>query len=267
MTQQRLQKILAQAGLGSRRKCEALIRDGRVTVNGETAELGRKVDPETAVIRIDGELLPAFERTRTILLYKPVGVLSSTRSQGGKPTVLDLLPTPERLYPAGRLDLDSEGLIILTNDGDLAYKLTHPRQGLEKEYRVLFDRRPKPPDLVAWSRGVVLSGGIKTLPAEVWIERETKDGVWVRFVLHQGRKRQLRLMARSSGLNVKRLVRIRIGRLSLGDLRPGEWRQLNRGEIQHLLAGSDGDRGPRPRRGGKGGSRGASSKGRVEKAR
>ncbi|MGD8552825.1 MAG: S4 domain-containing protein, partial [Anaerolineales bacterium] len=142
MMSERLQKVLAHAGVASRRKSEELIRQGRVTVDGGRAEIGMKVEPDEVEIRVDGKKISAPERKVYILLNKPTGVLSSTRSQGGLPTVLDLVSIDERVYPVGRLDLDSEGLILLTNDGDLANRLTHPRYEHEKEYRVQLDRRP-----------------------------------------------------------------------------------------------------------------------------
>jgi 23S rRNA pseudouridine2605 synthase len=230
----RLQKVLAVAGLGSRRSCEEMIREGRVTVDGHTATLGMSVDPETQHIRVDGTRVTAAEARVYIAAYKPVGVLSSTVSQGGKPTILDVVDVPERVFPVGRLDLDSEGLVLLTNDGALTQTLTHPRFREEKEYRVLLDEPPTSEQLNRWREGVRLSDGTRALAASV---RPEGHGGWVRVVMHQGRKRQIRDTARVLGLNVRRLIRIRIGSLRLGYLKPGEWRALDAEEVRVLQSG------------------------------
>lgn len=234
MTAERLQKILARAGLGSRRSCEALLLAGRVTVNGRPAELGSRADPLIDDIRLDGERLPRDAPALYVVLHKPRGVVTSLRQQGPRPTVRQLVARPGRLVPVGRLDVDSEGLILLTNDGDLVLRLTHPRFGHEKEYRVWVDRRPDAAQLEAWRRGVVLADGVCTGPAEVEVERSTGRGACVRVVLREGRKRQIRETARALGLRVQRLVRTRLGPLGLGDLRPGEWRELTAQEVRRL---------------------------------
>ncbi len=234
----RLQKVLARSGLGSRRSCEKLIRSGRVVVNGHIAELGSSVDPEVDKIQVDGVRLKPPERSVYIILYKPTGVLSSLRSQGGKPTVRDLVDHPQRLYPVGRLDVESEGLILLTNDGELTHRLTHPRYGHEKEYRVLLNRRPTDEQITAWRRGVLLSDGVKSLPAKCWLEKKKGGDAWFRVILRQGRKRQIRETAQALGLSVHKLIRVRIGGLHLGDLQPGEWRLLAPDEVRRLLATS-----------------------------
>ncbi len=231
---ERLQKILARAGFGSRRGCEELILSGRVTVNGRIAELGQKVDPEKDDIRVDGERLRSPKPFEYYLLHKPTGVLSSDQSQGGHPTVVDLVPSKERLHPVGRLDLDSQGLILLTNDGDLTHRLTHPRYGHEKEYRVLLERPPDRKQLTAWRRGVILADGYRTRPARVWVEKRAKDSAWVRVVMREGRKRQIRETAKALGLRVRRLIRVRIGPIRLGDLPVGAWRPLTPEEVQAL---------------------------------
>jgi 23S rRNA pseudouridine2605 synthase len=229
----RLQKVLAAAGLGSRRACEEMIRQGRVTVDGHTATIGMSVDPEMQQVRLDGARVKAAETPVYIAVYKPVGVLSSTVSQGGKPTILDVVQIPRRVFPVGRLDVDSEGLVLLTNDGELTQSLTHPRYGKEKEYRVLLDQTPEPEQLNRWRGGVRLSDGTRALAASV---RPEPSGAWVRVVMRQGRKRQIRDTAGVLGLNVRRLIRIRIGSLRLGDLKPGEWRALTAEEIRLLRA-------------------------------
>ncbi len=234
MTAERLQKILARAGLGSRRSCEALILAGRVTVNGRTAELGSRADTLSDDIRLDGERLPHEAPATYVVLHKPRGVETSLRRQGPRPTVRQLVARAERLVPVGRLDVDSEGLILLTNDGDLALRLTHPRFGHEKEYRVWVDRLPDAAQLEAWRRGVVLADGVRTEPATVHVVRSKGRGACVQVVLREGRKRQIRETARALGLRVQRLVRTRLGPLELGDLRPGEWRELTAPEVRRL---------------------------------
>jgi len=230
----RLQKILAQAGLGSRRACEGYILAGRVSVNGQPARIGMKVDPVSDQVAFDGEPIKAREESVYILLNKPPGVLSSLRSQGGLPTIRDLVPVDARIYPVGRLDKNSEGLILLTNDGVLANRLTHPRFEHEKEYRLLLNRKPSAEELERWKQGLTLPDGFHTGPARVWIASAEGRGVWVGVILKEGHKRQLRESARVLGLRVQRLQRIRMGPLELADLKPGAWRHLLPGEIKDL---------------------------------
>jgi len=231
LTAPKLQKLMAQAGHGSRRACEQIIREGRVTVNGERATLGLRADPVVDLILVDGQRLQAAEPLTYILLHKPAGVLSSARSQGGWPTVTELVEAPVRVYPVGRLDLESEGLVLLTNDGELANRLTHPRWGHEKEYRVLLDQVPTDDQLRQWAEGLTLPDGRRTSPAQVWLEDKPNNGTWLRVVLTQGMKRQIRETAEFFGLKVKRLIRIRMGSLLLGDLGPGTWRDLTDREM------------------------------------
>jgi 23S rRNA pseudouridine2605 synthase len=232
---ERLQKYLARTGIASRRKCEDLIRSGRVTVNGQVATLGQKVIGSEDQVRLDGELVSASERLVYIIMNKPRGVLSSLKSQGGHPTVIDLLDIKERVYPVGRLDLESQGLILLTNDGDLANQLSHPRYGHEKEYRVLLNRLPDSSQLKAWRSGVVLSNGERTAPARVHLEKSQGDRVWIRVTMRQGMKRQIRKSAQVLGLRVNKLIRVRLGSLKLNGLRSGEWRYLSANEIRDLI--------------------------------
>ncbi len=236
---ERLQKLLAQAGYGSRRACEALILQGRVAVNGRPAELGQKADPAVDQIMIDGERLSAAEQLTYIALHKPAGVVSSRDPQGPRETVLDLVPSTVRLYPVGRLDLDSEGLTLLTNDGDLANRLTHPSHNVEKEYRVLVKGHPDEDQLDAWRRGVVLTDREtnerrRTRPAKVWREDAPGPTTWLRVVMQEGRKHEIREIGTSLGLPVLRLIRVRIGTLELGELRTGEWRSLDEREVRSL---------------------------------
>lgn len=230
----RLQKILAQAGYGSRRACEDLIRQGRVQVNGDLASLGMKADPVQDQITVDQTAISNPQRKRYILLHKPQGVLSTVSSPDQRPTVRSLVELPGRLYPVGRLDLDSEGLILLTNDGELTYQLTHPSFEHEKEYRVLVTPQPGKKQLAAWREGIILEDGARTQPAQVSIESQDSQGAWLRVILKEGKKRQIRRMAECSGLEVQRLIRTRLASLSLRDLPPGKWRELKDNEIEEL---------------------------------
>jgi 23S rRNA pseudouridine2605 synthase len=231
---ERLQKLLAQSGLGSRRYCETLIHDGRVTVNGIVASIGMKADPAVDDIRFDGKRVKRSEKLVYIAVYKPVGVLSSNASQGGKPTIFELIDIHQRTFIIGRLDLNSEGLILLSNDGKLTNRLLHPRYEHEKEYRVLLNRVPDNEQIKALSKGVVLPEGVKSLPARIWRESSSSDNPWLRVVLRQGRKRQIREMMRVMGLQVRRLIRVRIGPIQLGNLQPGKWRYLSKSEQKRL---------------------------------
>lgn len=233
MAAERLQKLLAQAGHGSRRACEEFILAGRVRVNGQTAALGQKADPAVDAITLDGRALAVPEQKTYIALYKPRGVISASEDRERR-TVRDLIPEAGHLYPVGRLDWDSEGLILMTNDGDLTFRLTHPRFGHEKEYRVLIARQPDQQQLLTWRRGVVLEDGYKTAPAQVWVEARAGKGAWLRVVMGEGRKRQIREIGELIGLPVVRIIRVRIGTLLLGGLKPGEWRHLGRDEVADL---------------------------------
>jgi 23S rRNA pseudouridine2605 synthase len=234
--QERLQKLLAQAGYGSRRACEEFITAGRVRVNGQVATLGQKADLAVDKVTLDGKLLPKTESlTLTyIALYKPRNVLSAAEGQDDRQTVRDLIPLEGHLYPVGRLDWDSEGLILMTNDGELTNKLTHPRYGHEKEYRVLVARRPDEKQLEAWRRGIVLEDGDKTAPADVSFLSSSGKGAWIRVVMGEGKKRQIREVGRLLGLPVVKIIRLRIGTLKLGSLKPRQWRHLTENEVMEL---------------------------------
>lgn len=234
--QERLQKILAQAGYGSRRACEDFIRAGRVRVNGQIASLGQKADSAVDKISVDGKAIAAAESLTYVALYKPRNVLSTVVKEKGddRKTVRDIVELPGHLYPVGRLDFESEGLVLMTNDGDLTNKLTHPRYGHEKEYRVLLARRPDPDQLEAWRRGVVLEDGYKTAPVDVRFETAQGKGAWARVVMGEGRKRQIRETCKQLGLPVVRIIRVRIGELRVGSLKAGQWRQLTANEVDAL---------------------------------
>lgn len=233
---ERLQKILAQAGYGSRRACEDFISAGRVRVNGQIATLGQKADPTKDKITVDGKPIAAAEKTLYIALYKPRNVLSTVEHERGdeRQTVRDIVEVPGHLYPVGRLDFESEGLVLMTNDGELTNRLTHPRFGHTKEYRVLLAKRLDSEQIEAWRRGVVLEDGYKTAPAEVRFESAQGKGAWVRVVMGEGRKRQIREICKQLGLPVVRIVRIRIGALRLGNLKPRQWRYLTTKEVDDL---------------------------------
>lgn len=234
--EERLQKILAQAGYGSRRACEVIIQAGRVRVNGQAASLGQKANPTRDKIQVDGKPLSAAERPLYIALNKPRNVLSTATPEQGdnRQTVRRLIPLEGHLFPVGRLDFESEGLILLTNDGELTNRLTHPRFGHQKEYRVLLARRPDETQLATWRRGVVLEDGYKTAPAEVRFESTSGKGAWVRVVMGEGRKRQIREIGSLLGLPVVRIIRVRIGTLRLGNLKPRQWRHLTTEEVTGL---------------------------------
>jgi len=236
---ERLQKLLAQAGYGSRRACEELILAGRVFVNGKPARLGQKADPSVDRVSVDGKPLPKAEKPTVIAVHKPRYVLSSVKKEKGdtRRTLRDLVALPQRLYPVGRLDWESEGLMLMTNDGALIQRLTHPRYGHEKEYRVLVARRPDAEQLETWRRGVVLADGYKTAPADVYVETPLGRGAWLRVTMREGRKRQIRETCRLLGLPVVRILRLRIGTVRLGNLKPGQWRYLTEEEIKTLEEG------------------------------
>jgi 23S rRNA pseudouridine2605 synthase len=230
---ERLQKVLAAAGIGSRRKCEELISAGRVTVDGRTvSELGTKVDPDEAEIRIDGEPLPRTKRLY-YMVNKPHGVVSTNRDPAGRPRVIDLLPSAERLFTVGRLDLSSEGLILATNDGELANLLAHPRYGVEKTYHAQVVGVPEADVLDRLRQGVHLAEGFAHAK-RVSIKSHHKQSATLEIVLDEGRNREVRRLLARVGHKVVRLKRIALGPLRLGDLGPGEFRQLRREEVRAL---------------------------------
>lgn len=230
----RLQKVLARAGCGSRRACEEIIADGRVKVNGKVATLGAKADREVDKITVDNQPIPAKEPLKYIAFHKPQGVLSTVGANDPRPTVRDFVHVAGRLYPVGRLDVDSEGLILMTNDGKLTNRLTHPRYEHEKEYLVQVAGLPTPAQLNAWRQGIALEDGTRTLPTETQIESTKKKKTWLRVVLKEGRNRQIRRMGANSDLPVQRLIRVRIASLCLNNLPPRKWRHLTPEEVKAL---------------------------------
>lgn len=234
---ERLQKIMAHAGVASRRECESLIEQGRVRVNGRLATLGDKADPAMDTIEVDGQNLntekPSFVY---VALNKPKGVISSLDDelQRGRQTVRDLVPLPGHLYPVGRLDKQSEGLILMTNDGDLAHKLTHPRYGHKKVYKVVVEGAISDQSLEKWARGGMYLDGRRTIPAEIEIVLRQRAFTHLRVTLQEGRKRQIRRIANMLGHPVMELVREKIGPITLGNLGSGHWRHLHDDEIKQL---------------------------------
>jgi 23S rRNA pseudouridine2605 synthase len=226
---ERLQKVLARHGVGSRRACEELISAGRVAVNGEVADLGRRVDPSLDRVTVDGTPIGVRPGLVYYLLNKPAGVVSTASDPQGRPTVMDLVPDQTRVHPVGRLDADTEGLLLLTNDGELTFHLTHPRFGVEKEYLVVVEGAPKRGILRHLREGVLLDDG-PTAPARVALVAPNA----LRITVHEGRNRQVRRMCEAVGHPVRRLVRTRIGPLRVGGLAPGEWRQLAPHEVWAL---------------------------------
>jgi pseudouridine synthase len=233
---ERLQKVMAHAGVASRRKSEDLIQRGRVSVNGQiVTQLGTKVDPSRDEIRVDGQTIEIASRKVYIMVNKPPGVLSAMRDSRGRTALGDLVTVSRRVYPVGRLDAPSQGLILLTDDGELANLLTHPRYEHEKEYRVLVNGRPSEETLEAWRRGVMLDGQ-PTAPARVEVASTQRDATVLHVIIHEGRKRQIREVAALLGHPVRELKRVRLGPLYLGSLAEGQWRYLTEREIGQLEA-------------------------------
>ena len=226
---ERLQKVLAAVGYGSRRVCEDLIDAGRVTVNGEVAVLGRRVDAETDLIEVDGAVVASRPGLVHYLLNKPSGVVTTADDPQGRPIVVDLVPTDPRVFPVGRLDYDTEGLLLLTNDGELTHRLTHPSFGVEKEYLAEVEGVPGGRALSRLRKGIELDDGL-TAPARVGLVAPNL----LRITIHEGRNRQVRRMCDAVGHPVVRLVRTRIGPLVDPGLAPGQWRQLSHQEVRKL---------------------------------
>ena len=255
MPAERIQKLLARSGVASRRGAEVLIAAGRVTVNGRPARLGDSADPRADQVAVDGAPLPAASATVHYAVHKPIGLLSSAHDERGRRSVVSLIDAPghARLWPAGRLDVDSEGLMVLTNDGDWANRMLHPRYGVEREYAVLVDPAPSREDMDALLAGVELDDGPARLlaiqlsqpPPEVARSAEER-GRWLRLRVGEGRKHEVRRLFAAGGYRVERLVRTRLGSLSLDGLREGEWRALRPAEVEAMagalpkIRGADG---------------------------
>lgn len=226
------QRFLAAAGFGSRRACEKLILEGKVVINGAPLTFNMDIGPQDHV-SVDGKPVVASDELVYIILNKPAGYISD-RGIPHERSALDLVKTPQRLFAVGRLDKDATGLLLLTNDGETTYQLTHPSFEHEKEYRVLVQGLPAEETLQKWRDGVLLNGEL-TAPARVTIDTvEGSAETWLRVVLHEGKKRQIKRVAKLLGHPVIRLIRVRIGQILLGNLKPGEWRRLTADEIRGL---------------------------------
>jgi pseudouridine synthase len=231
----RLQKYLAESGVASRRASEELITAGRVSVNGETATLGMSVNPETDQVMLDGKPVRQEEELITIMLYKPKGVVSTSDDPQGRKTVQEYVKDiPVRLYNVGRLDLNTEGLLLMTNDGELAHRMTHPKFSVEKTYFAICDGKLMPSEIASLTNGVTLEDGM-TAPAKLTQIRPTQAGDTTFLItIHEGKNRQIRRMLEAVGHRTLRLKRERFGPLSLGELKPGETRRLTPEELLSL---------------------------------
>jgi 23S rRNA pseudouridine2605 synthase len=232
---ERVQKVLARAGLGSRRACEELIVAGRVAVDGRTVVLGDRIDVATQRLELDG--VPVVTRTDLVyyLLNKPARVVTTARDPEGRRTVVELVPAEPRVFPVGRLDFDTEGLLVLTNDGELTQLLSHPRHGVEKAYVAEVDGVPSRGALRSLREGIELDDGV-TAPAGARVLARHGDGAALEIVIHEGRNRQVRRMCDAVGLPVRRLIRTRIGPVRDAHLAPGDWRLLRAREVRALYA-------------------------------
>lgn len=233
MAIERLQRTLARAGLSSRRGSEELIKAGRVEVNGRPASLGDKVDPEQDEVRVDGRRVSVDPGLRYVALHKPKGVTTTMRDRHAERDLREFLPEGPRVFPVGRLDRDTEGLLLLTNDGDLAHRLAHPRHGVEKEYLAEVDGSPTPARIGRLRRGVELDDGIAKAVDARSVGR-AGGRFAVRVVMTEGRKREVRRMLETVGLPVRRLIRTRVGPVRLGRMKAGELRDLSHDEVRDL---------------------------------
>lgn len=232
---ERLQKVLARAGFGSRRAAEVLIADGRVTVDGAVARLGQRIDPGNQRVEVDGVPVSVRDDVVYYLLNKPRRVVTTARDPDGRVTAVDLVPNEPRVFPVGRLDYDTEGLLVLTNDGELAHLVTHPRHGIEKAYIAEVTGVPSPAAVRALREGVTLDDG-PTAPARVRVVHRRDENAALEIVVHEGRNRIVRRMFEAVGHPVRRLVRTRVGPLTDWRLAPGEWRVLRPREVRALYA-------------------------------
>jgi 23S rRNA pseudouridine2605 synthase len=236
---QRLQRVMAQAGVASRRECEIIIQEGRVEVDGQIiVELGHKVDPAKQEIYVDAQKL-RIERLQYFILNKPPGVLSTSNDPSGRPRVIDLIDTRQRVFNVGRLDQSSEGLILVTNDGDLANKLTHPRYGVEKKYHVQVDGQPKPADLRKLKEGIYIAEG-RVRASNIRFLKKAGTNSWLEIILDEGRNREIRRMLAAIGHKVRVLKRVAIGPLKLADLPKGAHRPLTSHELRSLQKATEG---------------------------
>ncbi|MCX5906679.1 MAG: pseudouridine synthase [Deltaproteobacteria bacterium] len=231
---ERVQKILATMGITSRRKAEELIREGRVTINGRVARLGDKADPLHEHIKVDGRRIPVASGKVYILLNKPKGIMTTADDHEGRPTVMDLWKRKKtRLFAVGRLDYDAEGFLLLTNDGEMTYRLSHPSFQIPRTYLVKVKGKPPQEVVQKLSRGIRLDDG-PTAPCQLVPLKETEENTWVRMTLHEGRNRQIKRMWEKMGHLVLKIKRINFAGLSIGKLKPGEYRDLRPQEVEKL---------------------------------
>ena len=226
--------------MGPAELMKKLSQPAGLKVNGEVAHLGMKADPMKDEISVDGTNIPKAEASIYIALYKPRGVLSDQSTGDPRKNVRSLVDIPGHLFTIGRLDLDSEGLMILTNDGDLTNRITHPRYGHEKEYMVLVATRPDEEQLAIWQRGVVLEDGFRTAPTKVTLAKLQGKGAWLKVIMREGHKRQIREIGKVIGLPVVKLIRVRIATVRLNNLKPGDWRYLTPEEIKEIKLSATG---------------------------
>lgn len=243
---ERVQKVLARAGLGSRRACDDLVAAGRVTINGEPAVPGSRADPDRDRVEVDGVVIGVRSDLVHYLLNKPQGVVTTMADPQGRPTVADLVPAQPRVFPVGRLDAATEGLLLLTNDGDLAQRVAHPSRGVEKEYLAEVSGRPSPGAVRKLREGVQLEDGL-TSPAKVALVGSPSGAgkartQLLRITIHEGRNRQVRRMCEAAGHPVRRLVRVRIGPIEDRKLPPGQWRELTQTEVRSLERAASSER-------------------------
>ena len=232
--EQRLQKFMAESGVASRRKSEELILSGAVSVNGEVVtDMGIKIDTERDIVCVNGEIIKLTERKLYYIINKPEGYVSTAKDQFGRPNVCELVKVDERLYPVGRLDYDSQGLLILTNDGDLTFHLTHPKHEVPKEYSAKLEGEAGDREVKRFEAGIDI-GGYITQPAKMEIVRVKDGNTIARVVIKEGKNRQIRKMCDALGHKVLSLKRTAIGELKLEDLKTGDYRELTQGEVEYL---------------------------------
>lgn len=231
----KLHAYLAHCGIASRRKAERMIEEGKVIVNGKTAHIGQRVNPQKDTVMVDGTPIKATEKLQYYLVYKPVGYVSTTADELGRRQVTQLVPSTERLFPVGRLDKESEGLLILTNDGELTYRLTHPKYNIQKTYHVLIKGIPSTPALNHLKRGVKLKEGYVEPISMNILGHEEQKNTWIEIVIDEGMNQQIRRMIRRIGYDILLLKRVKMGPFELGELKPKQWRKLHSKDIEQFF--------------------------------
>lgn len=233
---ERLQKVMAECGVASRRKCEEIIKNGLVKVNGHSiTELGFKVDKLSDKIEVNGKKISNQQEKIYVMLNKPVGCITTAKDQFDRPTVLDLVgDIKERIFPVGRLDYDTEGLLILTNDGELTYTITHPKHNINKTYRAVVKGKVDKSTILTFEKGIIIDN-YQTKPSKLEILKYTKNSTLINITIHEGRNRQVRKMCSAVNHPVEKLKRISIGKIKLGNLKTGQWRFLTNDEIDYLF--------------------------------